>query len=48
MLLVGEKDAHITKAEATIRESESEIQQLREAVNRWGPVQPTIHMNFIL
>ncbi|KAK2907791.1 FYVE and coiled-coil domain-containing protein 1 [Channa argus] len=30
--LIGEKDAHITKTEATIRESESEIQQLRDAV----------------
>ncbi|XP_040895976.1 FYVE and coiled-coil domain-containing protein 1 [Toxotes jaculatrix] len=31
--LTGEKDAHITKTEATIRESESEIQQLRDAVS---------------
>ncbi|XP_035508749.1 FYVE and coiled-coil domain-containing protein 1 [Morone saxatilis] len=30
--LTGEKDAHITKTEATIREGESEIQQLRDAV----------------
>ncbi|CAJ1060414.1 FYVE and coiled-coil domain-containing protein 1 [Xyrichtys novacula] len=32
--LSGEKDAHITKTETTIRESESEIQQLRNAVTR--------------
>ncbi|XP_039984518.1 FYVE and coiled-coil domain-containing protein 1 [Xiphias gladius] len=31
--LAGEKDAHITKTEATIRESENEIQQLRNAVS---------------
>ncbi|XP_071343752.1 FYVE and coiled-coil domain-containing protein 1 [Trachinotus anak] len=31
--LTGEKDAYITKTEATIRESESEIQQLRDAVS---------------
>ncbi|KAF1385786.1 hypothetical protein PFLUV_G00111390 [Perca fluviatilis] len=30
--LTGEKDAHITKTETTIRESEREIQQLRDAV----------------
>ncbi|XP_059197312.1 FYVE and coiled-coil domain-containing protein 1 [Centropristis striata] len=30
--LNGEKDAHITKTETTIRESESEIQQLRNAL----------------
>ncbi|KAK5870171.1 hypothetical protein PBY51_024827 [Eleginops maclovinus] len=29
--LTGEKDAHITQTETTIRESESEIQQLRDA-----------------
>lgn len=29
--LTGEKDAHITKTETSIRESESEIQQLRNA-----------------
>uniref|UniRef100_A0A8D0D5V5 FYVE and coiled-coil domain-containing protein 1 n=1 Tax=Sander lucioperca TaxID=283035 RepID=A0A8D0D5V5_SANLU len=33
-LLTGEKDAHITKTETTIRESEREIQQLRDAVTR--------------
>ncbi|XP_041646860.1 FYVE and coiled-coil domain-containing protein 1 [Cheilinus undulatus] len=32
--LTGEKDAHITKTETTIRESESEIQYLRNAVTR--------------
>lgn len=32
--LSGEKDVHITKTEATVRESESEIQQLRDAVSR--------------
>uniref|UniRef100_A0A4W6DIV8 FYVE and coiled-coil domain-containing protein 1 n=1 Tax=Lates calcarifer TaxID=8187 RepID=A0A4W6DIV8_LATCA len=32
--LAGEKDAHITKTEAAVRESESEIQQLRGAVSR--------------
>ncbi|XP_068563312.1 FYVE and coiled-coil domain-containing protein 1 [Cebidichthys violaceus] len=32
LLLTGEKDTHITKAETSIRESESEIQQLRNAV----------------
>ncbi|XP_044216809.1 FYVE and coiled-coil domain-containing protein 1 isoform X2 [Thunnus albacares] len=31
--LSGEKDAHITNTEATIRESESEIQKLRDAVS---------------
>ncbi|XP_073331982.1 FYVE and coiled-coil domain-containing protein 1 [Pagrus major] len=30
--LTGEKDAHITKTETSIRESESEIQRLRDAV----------------
>ncbi|XP_034737346.1 FYVE and coiled-coil domain-containing protein 1 [Etheostoma cragini] len=30
--LTGEKDSHITKTETTIRESESEIQQLRAAL----------------
>ncbi|KAJ4943223.1 hypothetical protein JOQ06_005728 [Pogonophryne albipinna] len=30
--LTGEKDAHITQTQTTIRESESEIQQLRDAV----------------
>ncbi|XP_068447352.1 FYVE and coiled-coil domain-containing protein 1 isoform X2 [Clinocottus analis] len=30
--LTGEKDAHITKTETSIRETESEIQQLRNAV----------------
>ncbi|XP_010779284.1 FYVE and coiled-coil domain-containing protein 1-like, partial [Notothenia coriiceps] len=30
--LTGEKDAHITQTETNIRESESEIQQLRDAV----------------
>ncbi|KAF3834876.1 hypothetical protein F7725_027434 [Dissostichus mawsoni] len=30
--LTGEKDAHITQTETTIRESESEIQQLRDSV----------------
>ncbi|XP_020503248.2 FYVE and coiled-coil domain-containing protein 1 [Labrus bergylta] len=32
--LSGEKDAHITNNETTIRDSESEIQQLRNAVTR--------------
>lgn len=32
--LTGEKDAHITKTETSIRESESEIQRLRDAVTR--------------
>ncbi|KAM7410060.1 hypothetical protein PAMA_001491 [Pampus argenteus] len=31
--LSGEKDAHITKTEATVRKSESEIQQLKDAVS---------------
>nr|XP_019936797.1 PREDICTED: FYVE and coiled-coil domain-containing protein 1 [Paralichthys olivaceus]XP_019936798.1 PREDICTED: FYVE and coiled-coil domain-containing protein 1 [Paralichthys olivaceus] len=34
LVLTGEKDAHITKTEATIRQSESEIQQLRDAVSK--------------
>lgn len=33
--LTGEKDAHITKTETTIREGESEIQQLRDALTRF-------------
>uniref|UniRef100_A0A669DLY8 FYVE and coiled-coil domain autophagy adaptor 1 n=1 Tax=Oreochromis niloticus TaxID=8128 RepID=A0A669DLY8_ORENI len=32
--LTREKDAHITKTEATIRENESEIQQLKDAATR--------------
>uniref|UniRef100_UPI0037E74818 FYVE and coiled-coil domain-containing protein 1 n=1 Tax=Semicossyphus pulcher TaxID=241346 RepID=UPI0037E74818 len=32
--LTGEKDAHITKTETSVRESEDEIQQLRDAVTR--------------
>uniref|UniRef100_A0A673AAD2 FYVE and coiled-coil domain-containing protein 1 n=1 Tax=Sphaeramia orbicularis TaxID=375764 RepID=A0A673AAD2_9TELE len=32
--LTGEKDAHITKTEATIRENESKIQQLQHAASR--------------
>lgn len=44
--LTGEKDAHITKTEATIREGESEIQQLRDAVTRCVYV-PVIPVNFI-
>ncbi|XP_022615233.1 FYVE and coiled-coil domain-containing protein 1-like [Seriola dumerili] len=31
--LTGEKDAHITKTESTIRETESEIQQLKDAAS---------------
>ena len=30
----GEKDAHITKTEATISNNESEIQRLRDALTR--------------
>lgn len=33
--LTGEKDAHITKTEAAIRENESEIQQLKDAATRY-------------
>ncbi|KAM4548816.1 FYVE and coiled-coil domain-containing protein 1 isoform 2-T4 [Odontesthes bonariensis] len=32
--LIGEKDAHITKTEANIRENDSEIQQLKNAATR--------------
>ncbi|XP_053287306.1 FYVE and coiled-coil domain-containing protein 1 [Pleuronectes platessa] len=34
LVLTGEKDAHITTTEATIRRSESEIQRLTEAVSK--------------
>lgn len=33
--LTREKDAHITKTEATIRENESEIEQLKDAATRY-------------
>ncbi|XP_047443428.1 FYVE and coiled-coil domain-containing protein 1 [Mugil cephalus] len=40
--LTGEKDAYITKAEATVRENESEIQQLRDAVTRAEEAHTTV------
>lgn len=43
--LTGEKDAHITKTETNIRESESEIQRLRDAATRWVYL-PVITLNF--
>lgn len=38
--LIGEKDAHITKSEAAIRQSEGEIQRLRDSVTRYGSNPP--------
>lgn len=35
MQLTAEKDAHITQAEGTIRQFESEIEQLQDAATRW-------------
>lgn len=35
LLLQGEKDAYITKTEATVRDSEQEIQQLRNTIVRF-------------
>lgn len=45
--LTGEKDAHITKTETSIHESESEIQRLRDAVTRCVYVTLiTVNFNF--
>ncbi len=43
--LTSEKDAHITKTEATIREGENEIQELRDAVTRcvYAPEIPVMY-----
>ncbi|XP_074491618.1 FYVE and coiled-coil domain-containing protein 1 [Sebastes fasciatus] len=41
--LTGEKDAHITKTETTIRETDGEIQQLTDAVTRAEEAHSAVH-----